>query len=160
MKKWLDSLEERERHYVIGGSIVVVIMLVYSLLWAPFLEEVKKLGSRVNSHNETLSWMKNNTSLIKSIRPASGAGTINRDQSLIAMIGQTTKNSAMGQSVKRVEENKDNSVRVWLENAPFDQMIIWLESLQIRYGADITSINIDKQNETGIVNARLTLERS
>lgn len=160
MKKWLDSLEERERHYVVGGSIAVAIMLVYALLWAPFLDEVDQLGNRVKGHTETLSWMKNNTSLIKSARPASGSGAINRDQSLIAVIGQTTKNSAMSQSVKRVEENKDNSVRVWLEKAPFDQMIIWLESLQTHYGANITSINIDKQNETGIVNARLTLERA
>ncbi|MDH5189808.1 MAG: type II secretion system protein M [Gammaproteobacteria bacterium] len=159
MKEWFNNLEQRERRYVSIGSIAVLIMLVYALLWAPFLEEVKKLNSQVNGHRDTLSWMQNNTQLIKSTNPAASTGTVNRDQSLIAVIGETTKNSAMSQSVKRVEENKDNSVRVWLEKAPFDQMIIWLESLQTRYGANITSINIDNQSEVGVVNARLTLER-
>lgn len=160
MKKWLNSLEERERRYVTVGSIIVFLMLVYSLLWAPFLDKVKKLDGQVKSHSETLSWMQNNTHLIKTANTGATSGSINRDQSLIAVIGQTTKNSAMSDTVKRVEENKDNSVRVWLEKAPFDHMIIWLESLQTRHGANITSINIDKQNEVGIVNARLTLERS
>jgi general secretion pathway protein M len=157
MKKWLDSLEERERRYVTVGGIIVLLMLVYSLLWAPFLDKVKKLDGQVKNHHETLSWMQNNTHLIKAANPATGS--VNRDQSLIAVIGQSTKNSAMSQSVKRVEENKDNSVRVWLEKAPFDQMVVWLESLQTRYGANITRVNIDKQNEIGVVNARLTLER-
>ncbi|MDH5435746.1 MAG: type II secretion system protein M [Gammaproteobacteria bacterium] len=160
MNKWLHSLEDRERLYVKAGSIIVLLMLFYALLWAPFLDKVNKLDGQVNSHRETLSWMQNNTDLIKHAQPDTNSGTVNRDQSLIAVIGETTKNSPLGKSVKRVEENKDNSVRVWLEKAPFEQMINWLEKLQSNYGAIITSINIDKQNEAGIVNARLILERS
>ena len=160
MNKWLSSLEDRERRYIKGGSIIVLLMLVYSLLWAPFLDQVNKLNGQVDNHRETLLWMKNNTNLIKNAQPVSSSGTVNRDQSLIAVIGETTKNSPLGKSVKRVEENKDNSVRVWIEKAPFEKMIVWLEILQTNYGATITSINIDKQNEIGIVNARLTLERT
>lgn len=51
MKDWLDSLETRERVFVIVGAVVVVIAIVWSLVWLPLdkrqqrLEEASSPGS-------------------------------------------------------------------------------------------------------------------
>jgi len=157
MKNWLNSLESRERLLVIIGGSITLALLIYTLLWMPFAAEVNNLDNRVEAHRATLNWMKQNTDIIRSNNTS--ADTVQRGQSLIASIGQTTNSGPMKDSVKRVEESGSHSVRVWLEKAPFDHMVVWLEQMQKQFGAIVTSINIDQQKEPGQVNARLTLEQ-
>jgi general secretion pathway protein M len=79
---------------------------------------------------------------------------------LLGTIDRTAKAGDLGKSVKRVQPDGQTKARVWLENANFDAMIKWLESLQRQQGIRIVTSVIEKQEEAGIVNARLVLEGS
>ena len=35
MRDWFESLEQRERLFVAGGAIVVVVALFYAFVWMP-----------------------------------------------------------------------------------------------------------------------------
>ncbi len=60
--------------------------------------------------------------------------------------------------MKRIEPEGQNSVRVWLEQAAFDDVIQWLQNLKRDYGIHTADIVIERQAAAGRVNARLTLE--
>jgi len=45
-----------------------------------------------------------------------------------------------------------------MEAAAFDDVISWLEKLQLQYRTRVTSITIDRQDRNGLVDVRVTLE--
>ena len=62
------------------------------------------------------------------------------------------------QALKRVEPEGSNSVRVWLEGAPFDVLIKWLGTLSTQHGVDADTVTLERIEAAGLVNARLMLE--
>jgi general secretion pathway protein M len=84
---------------------------------------------------------------------AAGNGT-----SLLTLVDQTAKSAGLGTSVKRVEPQGDDKLRVQLEQVSFDQMILWLDSLKQEHGVVAINVIVDRQTESGQVNARLLLQ--
>jgi general secretion pathway protein M len=60
--------------------------------------------------------------------------------------------------MKRIEPAGDHSVRVWMEQAPFDTLAGWLDELNRSYGVHVQLIALDREAGPGRVNARITLE--
>ena len=89
---------------------------------------------------------------------ASGSSGRTKGQSLLGIIDRTAKTGKLGKSVKRVQPDGQTKARVWMENASFDSMVNWLEKLQRQQGIRIVTSVIEKQDEPGLVNARLVLE--
>ena len=58
--------------------------------------------------------------------------------------------------MKRVQPDGTNKARVWLENANFDVVIGWLEELERRYGVTVETVTFEKQQEAGLVDARIS----
>jgi len=79
------------------------------------------------------------------------------NQSLLALVDRTVKQAGLARALKRVEPEGSDKVKVRLEQAGFDAMIGWLESLQLRYSIRVENISIDAQDNPGSVNVRLTL---
>jgi type II secretory pathway component PulM len=48
---------------------------------------------------------------------------------------------------------------VQLESAPFDPLVEWLGTLDLRYGLAVESITIDRTAKPGVVNASVTLNQ-
>ncbi len=59
--------------------------------------------------------------------------------------------------MKRLEPQGNNKVQIWFENTGFDSLISWLGKLASQHQIHINSINIDRQDTPGTVNARLVL---
>ena len=89
---------------------------------------------------------------------ASGSSGRTKGQSLLGTIDRTAKTGKLGKSVKRVQPDGQTKARVWMENVSFDSMVDWLEKLQRQQGIRIVTSVIEKQDEPGLVNARLVLE--
>lgn len=80
-------------------------------------------------------------------------------QSLLAVVDQAARKDRLGTVLKRIEPEGTRIVRVWFEQAIFDDVLLWLGNLQNTYGVRITSISIDHQGgSSGSVNARVELE--
>ena len=79
------------------------------------------------------------------------------DQSLLALVDQTARRSGLHDALRRVEPDKDSSVRVWFEGVAFDDMVRWLSDLTRNDGVGVDVVTVEKQPRSGIVNARLVL---
>jgi general secretion pathway protein M len=162
MKAWLASLDPRERNALIFGGILLAMVLIYVLVWQPFNARATRLEQTVQEQRALKQWMQNAALEVQRLRatqvPASMRAGMG-GQSLLAVVDQAARKDRLGTVLKRIEPEGTSIVRVWFEQAIFDDVLLWLGDLQNTYGVRITSISIDHQNgSAGSVNARVELE--
>ncbi len=158
MKAWLAGLESRERLMVLAAVGVLVILLVYALLLQPFYNRHGKLRSSVAEQHETLQWMQQNAATVRQLRGSGQtASTGLGGRSLLSVADASARSAGLGPALKRVEPEGSSGVRVWLDGAAFDSVVVWLDSLGTRYGVDVESITLEG-GTNGRVKARLTLQ--
>ena len=158
MKEWFDSLDPRERKVVTIGAIMLLLLSVYFLAWEPFSSKLDKLRKSSVANERTLSWMKQTSLEVKRLQRNSGGPKNLSGQSLLGLIDKTAKQHKLADAIKRVQPDGKTKALVRLESASFNNMILWLEQLQLRQGIEIVSSDIERQEQPGLVNARLILE--
>jgi general secretion pathway protein M len=79
-------------------------------------------------------------------------------RSLLSVADSTARAGGLGPALKRVEPEGSDSVRVWLEGAPFDVLVKWLGTLSTIHGVNAETVTMERSDATGRVSARLTLQ--
>jgi general secretion pathway protein M len=157
MKEWFESLEQRERRLILGGGATLLLMGIYFLGWEPFINGLHDLRESTQRKQLELVWMQNAVQEVKQLQSTQTAPVrFNSGQSLLGVIDRSAKTKQLGDSVKRVQPDGTNKARVWLENAKFDTVVGWLEELEMRYGVSVDTITFEKQEEEGLVDARIS----
>jgi len=161
MNPLLSRLADRENRWLVAGSAVALILILYGLVWVPFDNKVRQLQRSVNQQQQLADWMQQQSREVRRLRglARSGAGVAGK-QSLLALTDQTAKQAGLGSAIKRVEPEGQDKVRIRMEQVVFDDLIAWLEKLQRRHRIRIARISIDRQDTPGRVDARLTLEKA
>ncbi len=157
MKEWFEELSSREQSILLFGGLALIIMLVYSLIWAPLNEETQRLHQDVERQQADLLWMEQNAKQFKS---SGGPGlSVASSESLLSIVDRSAKSAQLGGSIKRIQPDKDGSVRIWLEDVKFEKMLVWMSKLSSEYGVVLDDSNIEKQQTPALVDARLTLKK-
>ena len=157
MKNWFYSKEAHERQIIIVLGVLVSLSLIYLLIWAPVSDSYQQNSSKVKAQRELLSWMKKNSAEIIRLRSSAKGSTRKATGPLLSTIDRTIKSAGLGVAMKRLEPKGGNRVQIWFEQAGFDALINWVGSVATTYGINIESINIERQEQAGKVNARLIL---
>lgn len=158
MKDWFFGLEPRERLLVGGGAVLLALLLLYLLIWAPIAARYTGLQDSVAGQQETLAWMQQASAQIRALQ-GSATGNSARGlggRSLLAVVDQSARAGGLGNAIKRIEPDGAKAVKVWLEGVAFDPMIVWLGQLAKSYRIEPTIITLEPVGG-GRVNARLTL---
>lgn len=158
MKQWLSGLHHRERRMVMAGGVALIIMLVYLLLWEPLLNSRQQLEKSVQANKNTYAWMQ------QAAVEIGGFTVKNRNEkkhtgSILGTISRSAKLILKGAVLKRVEEDRQQGVRVWIERVAFDDLIRWIGQIQQQHGIRVVSLVSERHNREGRVNARLILQR-
>lgn len=157
IKTFLAGLQPRERQGIIGAAVLLLLFLVYLLLWLPYGgKRLSDLQDTVNTQRSTLTWMQQASVRVQQLRGNNVATA--GGQSLMALVDQTAQRNELGTAVKRIEPAGDHSVRVWIEQAPFDALASWLDGLNRSNGVHVQTITLDREAGPGRVNARITLD--
>jgi general secretion pathway protein M len=157
MKDLLAGLGARERFLLLAGGIVIAVVLLYGLVWKPLGDRVASLRVTVAEQGALHQWMQASAQEIRQLRgqqrPVAGERA-----SLLSLTDRTARERGLGTAIRRVEPEGSDKVRIQLEQVPFDDMAGWLEHLVSRHDVRIELITIDAREQSGLVNARLTLE--
>ena len=160
MKQWWLSKSPREQLMLTAAAAVVLLFLIYLLAWQPFMDSLAQKRLQVNSQQITLDWMRQQLPEIQRLRAQGSANGAKRsNEALLTLVDRTAKQSQLRQQIQRIKPQGDNRVQLWVEQAAFDTLLKWLSGLSVGYGIQIASLTIDRQELSGIVNARLMLER-
>jgi len=158
MKDWWAGLQASEQRMLTLGGIALVIIFIVFGIWQPLQKRVAGLEQDVVQQQAVKRWMNQAAAEVKQLQ-RSGAATRPQDgRSLLAVVDQTAKRRGLGAGLKRLEPDGQSAVKVWLEQVKFDDVIQWLNQLQSQNGLNVDTITIDRQDEVGLVNVRMTLE--
>ncbi|MCU7914750.1 MAG: type II secretion system protein M [Candidatus Thiodiazotropha sp. (ex Gloverina cf. vestifex)] len=160
MKTWWLTKTPWEQLALILTAAALLLFLLYLMAWQPFSQAVEQKHLLVKSQQATLSWMQNNLSEIQHLRGSSGASRkAASNEALLTLVDRTAKQRQLRQQIQRIKPQGDQTVQLWVEQVAFDTLLIWLGELTQKYGIQIDSLNIDRQELPGLVNARLVLQR-
>lgn len=141
----------------------VALSLLCSFLFIIFsyniLSEVAGFNREAKNHyleaQEEYQWLKAQEPLIKDT--SSSETNFTSGQTVLSLITQSAKQHDL--SLKRVQPEGDEKIRVWLESSPSNKALDWLEDLAEK-GIKIDDISIETiENQLGFIQLRSTLSR-
>jgi general secretion pathway protein M len=151
LKDWFFSLQPRERTLVLGGAVVLLAL-------APFYSAVSSRAQRVAKKQGDLAWMRSVGGEVLALS-ASSTAAVPSNESLVVLIDRSARECGLGSALTGQTPNGENGIRVRLEQAEFDKLVVCLGSLQQSHSVTIESANIDRTAKPGFVNASLVLTR-
>ena len=161
MKDWLDSLEQRERIFVIGGAVAVTLALLYAFVWTPLDNGHRSMQVSVDSWQRSLTELRPlrgmQSAPTNNARPAA-----NMQQTPVVIVDSTLRARGLDRSLQRSQPTTSNGIRVEFESVAFDDLVLWLDDLSSQYAMEVASgsLSTSSQAGPGRINATLTLERS
>lgn len=159
-KQWYEGLAQRERIAVIVGGVVVILAVFYYGVWRPLNSSVSEGRLRLNSQAEETRWMLGVRDEARLLQASDTQREIKgRNDSLLSIVDATSRENGMEKAVRRIQPDNDDQATVTLDEANFNQMLFWLRSLQRDYGVAANQMTVSRDDETGTVQARLTLSR-
>ncbi len=159
MKEWYAGLAQREKLIVTVGAALVALLLIYALLWDPLASRATSLQQSVTEQSALHAWMQDAAAEAQRLRAVGGGTGVNGGRSMLSVVDQTAKSAKLMGAVKRIQPEGAELVRVTLEQAAFDDLMLWLGTLQRSYAIDVADLSIDRL-DAGRVSARLALRRS
>jgi len=158
IQAYLDGLNPRERRLVIGGGIFLLVFVLYQLTWAPFANGVADMQTKVNKQQQDLLWMQQAAQEVRSLQGGSGSRRPVHTGSLLGLIEKTARQRGLGSSIRKVQPEGQNGVRMWLDKVSFDAVMTWLDELQLKQGVMLSSFSAERIAQPGRVNIRMLVE--
>lgn len=160
MKDWFESLQRRERTFVLSGAAVVVIALVYAFAWAPLDRRQAALTASVSEWQRSVAELAS----LKAMPDNDKASPAQPDvrQTPVVIVDSTLRARGLDRALQRSQPTTNNGIRVEFENVAFDDLALWLGDLSTQYGMEVANgaFSAPARAEPGRVNATLTLERT
>lgn len=158
---WYDSLQPRERMMVVATAVIVLVTLFYLMLWEPLYKGLDNAEKQYSEQQTTLSWMQQAAQEVKILRNAGASSTRRNASSPVSLtLEQTASSAGLKNQLGKLESSDTNAARARLDNVAFNQMILWLNTLEQTYGITANSASIERTDKPGIVNARLSFSRN
>ena len=149
VKTWWQGLQLREQRLVIALTIAALIIALYSLIWQPLSDSVESKTKRLESRQALLTWVSDNTARYKQLQSATGQKP--STGSLSSIINRTA--NAQQLTITRMQPQGEE-LQVWLDSAPFTQLLFWLEHLANVEGLQVDAIDLAKGDTPGEVRVR------
>jgi len=162
IKKYWTELQPRERLILAWGGLVVALILLYALLFQPLYRAIAHMESVLPDLRSNLVWMRQTDELME----LGGNVPVNQasegaNESLLSIVESTARRAQIRKSIQQMVPVSDNKeVRVVLEDADFNQWLIWVDTLYKRYGVDIRQVTAERDDDKpNIAEIRVTFFR-
>ncbi len=149
------GLAPREQLVVGIGGVAAVVLLLYAFLWAPLQHDLDRLRAEVPREQQQLQWMRAQVNRINQLRAAAPSGV--RGGGLLSFVEQSAQTYGIRTSIKRVEPEGPNAVRLAIDGVAFNSLAEWLANLQKQGGVRIDNATLEPSPTPGVINARLLL---
>jgi general secretion pathway protein M len=159
LKDKLNSLKPRERIVVLGGAALVLLTAIYVLGLAPLYSAVNAQAKRVAQKEGDLAWMRSVSGEVAVLSAANPTRPGPSNESLVVLIDRAARECGLSSSLTGQTPNGEHGIRVRLEAAEFDKLMVCLGTLQQVHSVDVESATIDRTAKPGLVNANLVLTR-
>jgi general secretion pathway protein M len=160
LKQWFNALPQKEQWMVSATGMLIFVTLFYLVIWEPVHVGLQQEKQKQQSQNEILLWMQQAATEVNTLRASGGRSNIrDKNKPTTLVIEQTINNAGLKASVSKIESSGNNGARVTLNEAPFNQILVWLNTLASHNAIHVVSASIERGTKPGRANARLSFER-
>jgi general secretion pathway protein M len=159
LKDKLNALQPRERVVIIAGAVLVLVVALYVLALAPLYSAVNEQAKRVAQKEGDLAWMRSVAGEVAVLSANAPSRPGPSNESMVVLIDRAARECGLGSSLTGQTPNGERGIRVRLESAEFDKLMVCLGTLQQVHSVDVESATIDRAAKPGLVNANLVLTR-
>jgi general secretion pathway protein M len=153
--EFYQSKSESEQRLLLIFGIAVSLFLIISI-YSKVATGLTDTQSKLDKQLELNQWASQQISTIQSASGASGRAT--SQASITQQINISARRHKV--TIARMQPQKEGSVRVGLEDIPFNALLNWLVDLENKYGIKVTNIDFNRTDVSGVVKVRrLDLER-
>ena len=146
---WYGSRNIRDQKIIKAIAAFIIFCLIIVLFVQPFLAKQDAYQAKLDKSLATYELLASNAHKFQS--QVAGQSS---DGPILALVTQQAKRSNI--NLKRFEPDGDG-LRIWLEDAVFDDAIRWLEELNQKHNIQIKQINVERSEASGLVDLRGTL---
>jgi general secretion pathway protein M len=151
---WFKAQSVRDQRVAAGVAVALLVLLILGI-FVGLDSNVARAHARVQRKESDLAWM-------RAVAPqllAAGNAVIapTSQSSLIVVIDSSARESGLGSSLNTSEPSGPGALRVRLDKAPFDTLVVWLGRLSQQNGIHVESATIDAAGPPGLVNAGIVL---
>lgn len=155
MKKWFLNLSDREQQLVKYGAIVVLLALMVAFVFLPVNRSLEAKHHRLASLQNQGQQMQQ---ILASAATTHVRGTVPSGVTFSAWLDQQMVALAIQNLVTRAEPVDENTMTLWLQNAPFDVVVDWLAMVEQQFGVAATQLDVvSKDKANGLSDLRMTL---
>lgn len=160
MKEWFESLQERERLFVVAAGAALVLAVFYVGIWMPLERGQESAARGVQTWQSALAELRAMRGSLPAAGTARGA-PVGLNQSLVVIVDNTLRSRDLYSSLQRSSPTPGNGIRLEFESVAFDDLVLWLGDLARDYGLQVQSgsFSATARDAAGRVNATLILER-
>lgn len=157
LEKLQQQLSRRDQAMlaVLGG--VLVLYLIYQLLWRPLANANERLQLQNNAAMNSLNAVTQMAAQLRALQQTATQTTNSQNENLTQLIDRTVASNQLHMS--RFQPGSSGDVQVRLDNAPFDQVIRWLNELESTHGVTTRELVIAQGSASGLVNVSVRLFR-
>ncbi|MEN8719595.1 MAG: type II secretion system protein M [Oceanococcaceae bacterium] len=157
MRDWWAQREPREQLILLGAAVVLTVLLFFIMIWEPLYKGLHQQRAEIREQQQLAEWL---LEIRPQVQAAGGARTpANDGRSMLAVVDTASRAAGLAPQVKRIQPEGDTTVRVWIDDAPLQQVLRWIQTLHDQQGIRTTNLNMDRGKKPGTATARLTLER-
>src|SRR3989338_4707435 len=157
-QEWWDNLSLREKQTMSLGSVVVILLLVYEIIWSPFTNKVTHLREQVRHNQELLIWMRQTDQQLQQLATTSKAKPVQLTGSLLSTVQEQMKKNPLAQHATQLRQTENDSVQLNLQKVSFDQLIVFLTTLWNQYHIIVTQLTVIPTATSGEVTADLVIK--
>lgn len=149
IKAWWQGLNLREQRLVLAMGSASTIFLLYSLVWQPLNDNLANTEKNLASRQALLTWVADNTARYQNVK--SVGGKQKSKGSLSSIVNRTANQQQL--TITRLQPQGE-TLQVWLDSAPFTQLLFWLEHLANNEGLQVQAIDLTQGENQGEVRVR------
>lgn len=155
VQQWFDKLAPRERWMVMAGALLALVALIFAVGIRPVYRARAAAAEQLVEQRRLLADIEQ---VARRFGPQSAAAaTPVSGESVVVLIDRSTRERGLSSYLKRNQPEGNDGVRLRMENAPFDELLLWLSDVQSGQGLAAVSASFDPSGEPGRVNANLVL---
>ena len=154
-----DQLSSRDQKALQVLALAFAVTFAYLGVWRPIVEFRADAQAEMETSRELLEWVRGKEQAVRAVATMDSepgqAGSLGNDDLLKTVTDSADKS---GMPLQRFEPSDDKAMRIWLEQVPFTDLTQWLAHLESQYGIVVDQASLDRAEQPGLVDARITLE--
>ena len=149
LQRW-NAYSSSEK-WVWGGLAVGALLVVLWLyVWEPLQDRRVEAQAQLQAAQESLEWLQRAAPRVRAAQEmrVDAPGNV---QSMTNLVSRAA--SEHGLALSRFEQAGSDGLRFWLDDQPFEQVLMWTADLEGQ-GVAMDQVTISRTNTSGLVNVR------